>query len=111
MNKNIIKHEKLYKQLTTDEQNDLKNIVMTTADWLGDLEDVVDMSLKEKVQEMKDIHKTKLQLMAVAEPILVKLNIVMSSTGERSGVLDLKGNHFNGFQRGPSGVVVENVDG
>jgi len=111
MNKNIIKHKKLFKQLTTDEQNDLKNIVMTTADWLGDLEDVVDMSLKEKVQEMKDIHKTKLQLMAVAEPILVKLNVVMSSTGERSGVLDLKGNHFNGFQRGPSGVVVENVDG
>ena len=109
--KNILRDQSILSKFNERDQKTFKNIVMTTADWLGDLEDEVDMSIKEKVQEIKDIEQYRIKLMIVAQPLLDQLNIVMSSTGDITKVLELPNHSFNGWKSGPNGVIVENVDG
>ena len=50
-------------------------------------------------------------LMRVAKPMLTTLGIAMSSAGGMSGALSLPADYCNGWQEGPRGVIVENVDG
>ena len=111
LNKKILRNQKQIVKLEETDQNALKEIVMETADWLGDLEDSADMSIDDKILEIQNILNKKKELMEVAQPLLDQLEIVMSSTGETTQMLKLPLDHFNGWQTGPSGVVVENVDG
>ena len=111
LNRSILKSKEEFERLTEKERIDLKKAVAETAEWLSDLEDTSDMSSDEKKMEIQVVESKRKELMLVAQPILDKLHIVMSSTGQRTNALDLPRNWFNGWQSGPNGVVVENVDG
>ena len=69
------------------------------------------MTLAEKVEETTALQERKDKLMRVAKPMLKTLGIMMSSGGSMSSALSLPVDHCNGWQEGPMGVVVENVDG
>ena len=111
LNRSILKSKEEFERLTEKERIDLKKAVAETAEWLSDLEDTSDVSSDEKIMEIQVVESKRKELMFVAQPILDKLHIVMSSTGQRTNALDLPRNWFNGWQSGPNGVVVENVDG
>jgi len=111
LNTHILRCKEENEKLKESETISLRDIVEETADWLADLEDAADLTLEAKTREVQVVQEKRASLMQIAGPLLQKLNIVMTSKGEKSNVLRLKKTHFNGWQAGPRGIVVENVDG
>ena len=111
LNKNVLQDKAALKQLQETERDTLRDAIEEVADYIADLKEAADLTLAEKVEETTALQERKDKLMRVAKPMLKTLGIMMSSGGSMSSALSLPVDHCNGWQEGPMGVVVENVDG
>ena len=111
LNKNVVRDAAAFAQLEAAQRDALRDAIEEAADFIADLEEAADMPLADKATETRVLRERRGALMRVAKPMLTTLGIAMSSAGGMSGALSLPADYCNGWQEGPRGVSVENVDG